>query len=224
MPSLDENELADVLQLVMDRSNAKIRTTIPAKVQSFDKDTQTATVRPAVQSYYFDVDEDEPAAYHPEPIANCPVWYPAGDGFSIRWPLTNGDDVLILVAERSIDEWAATGNSDAIPRDLRRFDLSDAIVLPGLRPPSNALSDFKGDGLEIRHSAGAKLRVTKTGQIYLGNGSVDLVSLVKDLMAQVRTLALSTTVTLFGPQILSNGPSVAAQVATLEGQITTIKE
>ncbi len=176
MNYIDENELAEVLDLVGKRSNARIRTTLPARISSFDKDTQTATVVLAVQSYRWDVDLEEPVAYQPEPIARCPVYFPTGGGYTLRFPLEKGDDCLVLVAERSIDEWAATGEATNIPRDLRRFDLSDAIVLPGLHPTARAVADFDDDKLRLgKEDASGMVEIDDNGDVVVtGSSSVKL--------------------------------------------------
>lgn len=180
-----ETDLTQVLKLVMDRSNAKIRTIIPGRIAGFDPQTQRCSATPAVQSYYYDVDLEEPVAYEPPQITNCPVWFPAGGGFQITYPLADGDDCLILCAERSIDEWMATGNASSAPRDLRRFDFSDAIVLPGIRPAARPL-DINDASLVITHAGnGAILRVNDDGTVYLGNSTADVVAQLESTLAQL---------------------------------------
>lgn len=216
----------DLLGLVMERSNAKVRTMFPAKVLSFDADRAVATVRPVIHSFYYNHDTGEPQPYLPQPIPNCPVSYQSGGGYELIYPLEPGDQVYIGVAERSIDEWAATGQESIVPQDLRRFDLSDAVVLAGIVAPSARTNAAPTDGVELRHNdSGFKIRVTETG-LYFGDGTNELIALVRELLGQVddlatqlSTLAASVTATMLGPQPLSNGPAVATQVGIIQASI-----
>ncbi len=121
----------DALQRLARAEVARVRTCIPGVVTAYDSATQRADVRPAIRHAYRDADGSVAQEQHPI-IPGCPVLFPASSsgGFSIAWPLSPGDEVLVLVAERSIDEWQAEGNTDTVPQDLRRFALSDAMVLP----------------------------------------------------------------------------------------------
>lgn len=226
--SISDKTFEDVLQLIMDRSNAKVRTMMPAKVLSFNADKGTATVRPVIHSFYYNHDTGEPQPYLPQPIPNCPVTYQTGGGYEMTYPLEAGDQVYIGVAERSIDEWAATGQEALVPQDLRRFDLTDAVVLAGIIAPNVRTDAIPTDGAEIRHAgSGFKVRVTENG-LYLGDGTNELIALVRDLLGhvddlagQVSTLAASVTTTMLGPQPLSNGPAVATQVGTIQTALGT---
>lgn len=107
---------------------------LPATVVTFDPATQTITAKPTISARYHDPVTD---ALVPAPIpaiANVPVAFPSAAGFAITWPLTPGDTVFLVFADRSMDEWKATGLTETVPVDVRRLDLTDAVAIPGLRP------------------------------------------------------------------------------------------
>ena len=235
---ITESELSEVIRLAMDGSNAKIRTAFPARITAFDADAgPTASVQPAIQAAYWDADLEEPVFFEMPEITNCPVHYPAGGGFQITYPLEAGDDCLVLIAERSIDEWMATGNASNIPRMLRRFDLSDAIVIPGLRPNARALTNVDTGALQIRNENGSVMRVNDDGTVYLGNSLADLVAETEDLATETNnivTALASLGLSLSGaadPVVAGAGSAlgvalapIAAALATIQAQLALLSE
>ena len=137
---------------------ARVHTSLPGKVVSYDSATQTCTVTCAVDFKYAHPDSGEPVSYSPPAIANVPVAFPGAGDWSMTWPLTAGDDVLLVFAERGLDEWKSHGGGGHQPTDVRRFDLSDAVAIPGLRSPAGAIpaEGFADDALVIR---GAEIRL-----------------------------------------------------------------
>lgn len=115
-----------------------MHTALPGVVVSYDQVTQTISAQVVIQSRYKQADGTL-VAYTPPVVSGIPVAFPAGAGWSITWPLEAGDPVVLVFAERSLDEWKATGNSASTPRHLRRFDLSDAIAIPGAQAPASPL-------------------------------------------------------------------------------------
>ena len=103
---------------------ARVHTQVPARVLEYDHDTQKAKIQLIVQ-HAFD-DDGSTDYYKPKPLVNVPVIFPA----ILTWPLDEGDPGWVQFAERSFDEYAATGNDNTTPRDIRRFDLSDAVFSP----------------------------------------------------------------------------------------------
>lgn len=99
---------------------------IPGRIQSYDKDSRTATVKPSVRQ----------RTLHGElldipPIAGIPVVWPSSGAFSLVGDLALGDGVMLVFAETSIGSWIK-GSGDADAEDETRFSLHDAIAVPGL--------------------------------------------------------------------------------------------
>lgn len=117
---------------------ALVHTCLPGVIASYDEATQTATVTPAVK-FKFRKSDGTLEHYAPPAIPKVPVAFPGGDGWSITWPLAAGDPVTLVFAERSLDEWRTVKGTAHEARDVRRFDLTDAIAIPGGRTPADPL-------------------------------------------------------------------------------------
>lgn len=185
---------ADLLKAAVAEGTAAMHTVLPAIVVSYAQATQTISAQVVVQSRYRQVD-GVLVAYTPPVISNIPVAFPSGDSWSITWPLAAGDPVLLVFAERSIDEWKATANAENTPRHLRRFNLTDAIAIPGARAPADPIPAAGVD---------ASALVVRGSLIKLGSASasdwIALSSLVDArLAAIVAAYNLHTHATGIGP-------------------------
>lgn len=154
--------LKELLRIAVRDGTAQIRTSCPAVVTSFDAATQTVSARIVVRSRYKTADGEIRSVKGPI-LTNVPVMYPHSKaGFGITFPLAPGDWVTLHIAERSLTEWRATGNTDIEAADLRRFNLSDAYAYPGGQPPADAIGStgraagalvVEGDDIRLGSSA-----------------------------------------------------------------------
>lgn len=104
---------------------------LPGTVVSFDPSTQTAEIQPAVKagSTLFPV------------LPDVPVFFPGSRESAITWPLSPGDECLVILADADIDAWFESGEA-AAPRSARKHSLSDAFAFVGFRSRPNALRVF----------------------------------------------------------------------------------
>jgi hypothetical protein len=154
--------LGDLLAETIAAARGSINTALPATVLDYDPATQAITAKPTISGRYQDPDTDALIPVPLPAIANVPVAFPSAAGFAITWPLSPGDTVLLVFADRSMDEWKATGAQETIPADVRRFDLTDAIAITGLRPSTRPIpasgfapSAMVLEGLDIRLGSSA---------------------------------------------------------------------
>ena len=118
-------------------SNAKINVQLPATVVSYDKDTQTVTVKIVPCFRRRDPSQgNDVVCYSPPVVSGVPVSFLRGGTSSLTFPLVAGDPGLLMVCDRSIDEWKSTGNDRTEPQDQRRHDISDAYFYPGGSSPA----------------------------------------------------------------------------------------
>lgn len=61
-----------------------------------------------------------------------------GGNSSIQMPIAVGDDCILFVSERCLDNWYF-GNNNQKPLSSRMFDYSDSIALVGLKTKANEL-------------------------------------------------------------------------------------
>jgi hypothetical protein len=124
---LNQNEVVDAFQGMVRNEIASIHTAAPGTIVSYDSATGLASVQPSLQ---FKVPDgrvlDMPV------IIGVPVQWPSGMGgkASVTFPLQSGDSVLLVFAERALDDWLKGGESD----DPRKFDLTDAFAIPCVWP------------------------------------------------------------------------------------------
>ena len=150
------------LRSIIDYALSQTNTAIPGYVERYDADTQTADITvPFVDYYEVDGLESSEAFIWPV-LRSVPVVFPRGGGWSITWPLSQGDNVLLVFSQRSIDEWwASDGRTEISPRDLEAHSITGAMAIPG--PPTKPTRlqgrAVSGPDLVIRHSDGTELKL-----------------------------------------------------------------
>ena len=106
---------------------------LPAVVESYDKATQTVTVKPAIR------EQLSGGAYVELPLlSDVPVFFPGGAASGITFPVQKGDECLVIFSDSCIDAWYQYGGTQN-PVSLRRHDLSDGFAFIGFRSRKNAL-------------------------------------------------------------------------------------
>ncbi len=147
-------ELADVFAAAMDARLAGVFTAMPGEVQSYDPISQAVDVQPLVQTGY--IGQDGTRATERTPLVpHVPVLFPGAGGFSITWPLKQGNTGLLIFCNCSIDKWLTLGG-EVDPEDDRRHCIADAVFIPGLRPFASPLADAATDSMVL---AGPDVRV-----------------------------------------------------------------
>jgi hypothetical protein len=137
--SLDS--ITDNAALVASRD---LRVSMPGKFISFNAGTQTASVQPQISAV---LDDGSPLTM--PVLVDVPVQFPRGGGFCVTFPIKAGDECLIVIADRCIDGWFATGGISP-PLEYRMHDLSDGFAIPGVSSVPNVIPSFGMDGIVIR--------------------------------------------------------------------------
>lgn len=117
-----------VLSNVMNETMFRTRCCIPCIVQSYNADENTVECQPAVRERI--IKEDGSTEYVNLPLLiNVPVVFPSSAAFSLKFPIANGDECLVVFSDLSIDNfWLHSGVQN--PVEVRRHDLSDGIAIP----------------------------------------------------------------------------------------------
>lgn len=199
---------------------AELHTGLPAKVVSFDPENGTCNVQPLLLRVVFDESGNEVEESLPQ-ITNVPIHYPGGGGWSIIFPLKEGNTVFLAFAERSIDTWLEADPGQQVdPVQTRKHDLSDAICIPQLRPRTQPITDLAslGDNMRIGFDGGDPAIVLKPdGTIEIGEGATESIVLGDTLIEQI---GLITVPTAFGP---SGTPINAAAFAAAKSPKGKVK-
>lgn len=143
----------DALKTMIRRMIAQARTSVPATVSSFDEDTQMVTAVPNIRKIQT-IDGQQTNIEMP-PVINVPLVFPHSQtaGFALTMPVNKGDQVLLIVADRSIDRWVEfSGVQNPVEGiESRTHDITDSLAIIGATPNPQALSDYQMDGLELRN-------------------------------------------------------------------------
>ncbi|AOM91988.1 TPA: translation initiation factor IF-2 [Klebsiella pneumoniae] len=168
--------LAEVLASERKTLNEQMRVALPGIIQSFDPESVTAVVQPAIRYIERDNDGNQSTQDYPL-LVDVPVIFPRGGGCTLTFPVSAGDECLVIFADRCIDFWWQSGGIQE-PVDGRMHDLSDAFCIVG--PQSQAK---KIGGIS-----------TTAAQLRTDDGSA------------IIELAAGGAVTITSPQITINGP------------------
>ena len=93
---------------------------LPGAVESFDADTQTAVIRPAVK----------PGGAEMPLLRDVPVLMP------VSFEVSPGDFCLVIFADCDIDSWLESGEAEE-PASGRMHSLSDGVALVGYKSIQN---------------------------------------------------------------------------------------
>lgn len=203
--------IEQVLDGVKAQTKGEINVCLPAKVLSYDEGTGKATVEVAVRTFYIDEDEQARAVKIP-PISRAPVAFFQTGTFTMHAPLEAGDNVTLVVADRSIDEFMATGNADNIARDARRFDWTDAIVFP-MPPSPTVISSLSSTDFFIGLKDGsAGITYTPDGTTKIEAGGHELITVLKAVLNVMKTGTTGTGAPTFNPATVT---LIEAEIAKL---------
>jgi len=161
-----KNSLASTIHRTFEALLSEMNTCIPGVIVSYDYKTRKASVKPQIQKKFRD---GSPSLALPV-IVNVPVVFPGSSKVGIHFPLKKDDSVLIVFSQRSIDKWLSDG-LDSDPGDFRKFDLSDAIAIPGLNSFNKANFATNNEDVVITNES-EKITIKSNGDIQLGKDSL----------------------------------------------------
>ncbi|WP_047236639.1 Gp138 family membrane-puncturing spike protein [Chromobacterium subtsugae] len=141
------------IALAIDGAQAGLWTALPGIIQSFDSDAITATVQPAIQGIVQQPGGNYQAVNLPL-LLDVPVVFPRGGGGVLTFPLTGGDECLVVFSSRCIDAWWQSGGVQ-IPMEMRMHDLSDGFALPGPYSQAQKISGISLNSVQLRSADGS---------------------------------------------------------------------
>ena len=132
---MDEQKRQEELQALKRDIFESLHCALPGTVVSFDAESQTAVIRPAVKrnkgtasARYAGGGTTEPSPTLSLPLLrNVPVFMP------VSFDVNEGDACLVVFADRDIDAWFGTGEP-SVPPSGRMHSLSDGFAFVGFRP------------------------------------------------------------------------------------------
>jgi phage baseplate assembly protein gpV len=156
MPSQNQAQsgaLPEMLKVERSIVGNQLRVSMPGIIQSFDPETVTCVVQPAIR--YIETDAKGQSSTKSFPLlVDVPVVFPRGGGCTLTFPVTAGDECLLVFADRCIDFWWQSGGVQE-PVDTRMHDLSDAFAIVGPQSQANKISGISGSATQLRSDDGS---------------------------------------------------------------------
>lgn len=99
-------------------------------------------------------------------LVDCPVVFPSGGGYCLTFPLSDGDECLVVFSSRCIDAWWQSGGVQP-QAEFRMHDLSDGFVIPGpVSQPRRPSQGVAQDGVELRSNDGSSsVKISDSGEV-----------------------------------------------------------
>ena len=140
------DELNRLLRDNFEYSMANVHTAFPGVVVSYNAKTRRADIQPSLRRKLPNGEFiDFPI------ITEVPIMFFGSKKYAIHVPFEKGDEVFVIVCERSTDKWRDNGGAGIEDGDPRRFNLMDSIAIPGLQAVD--FIPVEEDGLNIVHKS-----------------------------------------------------------------------
>ena len=115
-------------------------------------DQQTISVQPAIKGIL--AQPEGPAVAVPLPILpDVLVCWPTGGGVTLTFPISVGDECLVVFGDRGVDWWWNSGGVQ-LPFEARQHDLSDGFAVFGPRSKPRLLPDVSISAVQLRTDDG----------------------------------------------------------------------
>ena len=199
---------------VIDSYMYRMHTALPGVVQAYDRTKCTVDVQPTLKWAFQDQLIEMPV------IQSVPVVFPRTTKSIISLPIAAGDTVLLIFAERSIDEWMHLGGI-VDTKDARKFDLSDAIAIPGLFPFTAApLADGDPASLMVQNDQGyLEVKPGGTFKVFSKSANDELFKILSDLVDTL-TAAIPVCAGIpgdFDPGTVTNLAAIKTRLGKMKG-------
>ena len=128
-----------------------------------------------------------------------PVQLVGGGGAVATFPLQVGDEVILMFAMRSIDEWVESVEGNVTPRDLRVSQGTDCFAIPCIYrsanspnpDPNNVVIQYGDTSLTL--SQEGTVDITTGSTFSVENSSEELVTLLHEVVTTISEITTSST-------------------------------
>jgi hypothetical protein len=146
------NDPQEALRIAMDGHQAQVWTALPGIIQSFNADAITCVVQPSIKAQVRSPDGSMQWTALPL-LLDCPVVPMRGGGCTLTFPITQGDECLVIFASRCIDAWWSAGGVQ-VQSEFRMHDLSDGFVIAGPFSQATKISGWSTSAVQLRSNDG----------------------------------------------------------------------
>ena len=170
-PETDYSDLTDALKFFFRQMMKGLYVCIPGIIDSYNPTTKRATVHPAINLQY-----TEGTTTQQSSIANVPVVWPGGGGFSLLSPLPSGSPVSIFFSQRGITQFKEVFTEADPGSGL--FAKEDAFIIPSFGALSVTPASTTGivlqseDGVDFVSIEDGLIEIKTDGNVEI-NGNAD---------------------------------------------------
>lgn len=148
-------------------------------------------------------------------ILDVPVLLPGAGGWSLTFPISPGDECLLVFNDLEIDSWFLNGDVNHSTISSRRHDLSDAVAIFGLKSVPNSLPNYSTSSAQLRSNDGKVTIDLATGAVTITAPEIDL-----NAASSVNVTAPATYVN----GNLSNAPiGASGSFSTTDGRVVVVQ-
>lgn len=135
-------------RMLQKKISNEIRCAIPAKIISVDYNEVTCSCQPLIREKVKNANGEIVSVDLPV-LLDVPIVYPGSSNYCITFPLSVGDEGLVIFADMCIDSWWQSGDiQDQF--ESRRHDLSDGFFIPSQMSQPNKYTSIDQTSLEIK--------------------------------------------------------------------------
>jgi len=170
-PETDYSDLTDALKFFFRQMMKGLYVCIPGIIDSYNPTTKRATVHPAIN-----LQDTEGETIQQSSIANVPVSWPGGGGFSLLSPLPSGTPVSIFFSQRGITQFKEVFTEADPGSGL--FAKEDAFIIPSFGALSVTPASTTGivlqsdDGVDFVSIEDGLIEIKTDGNVEI-NGNAD---------------------------------------------------
>lgn len=211
----EKERLGTGFSTIFEMLTSSLHTSLPGIVTSFDANERTISVQPT-QRRQFKGEEESRIL----PIENdVPVNYPGSDEFALEFELKEGDEVLLITAERSLDEWMEEGGIVEVS-DPRTFDLSDAVAVAGLTTKARSKAPIEA-GISLRKTDDSVAVKVQDGIVTAKVGAMSFEVTDGNVKARPTGVVLDTDVQAYATLPVPAAPPGYVSLASHTHQVIT---
>jgi hypothetical protein len=157
----------ELYRKMLENFSTNLRVAAPGIIQSFDPIEQTVTVQVAIREKITNQDLTQQWVEIPL-LLDVPIVIPRAGGYVLTFPISPGDECLVVFGDTCIDAWFSNGGIQN-QMEKRRHDLSDAFAILGVWSQPRKIPNYSTSSAQMRSDDGSTY-------INLSNGEIDLVA------------------------------------------------
>jgi len=176
---------------------SRVWTALPGVIQAVTNSGNTVEVQPAINGRIRQLDGTYKPIQMPK-LVDVPICWQGGGGATWTFPVTAGDECLVVFASRCIDSWwqngfvAPAGQQGADgkpvnvlnnPTEWRMHNLSDGFAIVGVRSKKRAFASFDAATARLRTAddscyvefdpVNKKVKIVASGGVTINNVTFD---------------------------------------------------